>query len=100
LEAKWWESRTMSTTGIREKRQTTIPQEVCEAAGLRPGDEVEWRFEDGEIRGRKLVPQAEPRRIVAKLVRRGGELVFEAPPGITIEPEAIGRAVAEERASR
>lgn len=48
----------MSATAIREKRQITIPEDVSEAAGLRPGDQVEWRFEAGEIRGRKLVPEA------------------------------------------
>ena len=47
----------MSATTIREKRETTLPAEVCEAAGLSPGDQVDWRIEDGEIRGRKLVPQ-------------------------------------------
>jgi bifunctional DNA-binding transcriptional regulator/antitoxin component of YhaV-PrlF toxin-antitoxin module len=45
----------MSATTVREKRQTTLPLEVCEAAGLKPNDQVDWRFEDGEIRGRKLV---------------------------------------------
>jgi len=90
----------MKQTAILEKRQTTIPQEVCEAAGLEPGDKVEWRFEDGEIRGRKLGPAPEPKRIMARLVSRGGELVFEAPPGIKIEPEAIAQAVREERESR
>jgi bifunctional DNA-binding transcriptional regulator/antitoxin component of YhaV-PrlF toxin-antitoxin module len=45
----------MSATTIREQRQTTLPAEVCEAAGLSPGDQVDWRIEDGEIRGRKLV---------------------------------------------
>jgi len=87
-------------SAIREKRQTTIPQEVCEAAGLEPGDEVDWRFEDGEIRGRKLVPQSEPKRVMAKLVKRGGELVFELPPGVKLEPDAIAQAVREERDSR
>ena len=89
----------MSSTAIREKRQTTIPAKVSEAAGLKQGDHVEWRFEDGEIRGRKLVRQPEPRRIVARLVKRGKHLVFEAK-GVTIEPEAIGEAVRKERESR
>jgi bifunctional DNA-binding transcriptional regulator/antitoxin component of YhaV-PrlF toxin-antitoxin module len=44
----------MSTTAIGERQQTTLPADVSEAAGLKPGDHVEWRFEDGEIRGRKL----------------------------------------------
>jgi bifunctional DNA-binding transcriptional regulator/antitoxin component of YhaV-PrlF toxin-antitoxin module len=47
----------MSATIVRQKRQTTLPQDVCEAAGIKPNDQVEWRFEDGEIRGRKLVPK-------------------------------------------
>ena len=89
----------MSATTIREQRQATIPQEVCEAAGLQPGDEVEWRFEDGEIRGRKLIPQEEPRTIVAKLVRKGGALLADTS-GLTIDPEAIAKAVREERELR
>ena len=45
----------MSATIVREKRQTTLPADVVEAAGIRVNDQVDWRFEDGEIRGRKLV---------------------------------------------
>jgi bifunctional DNA-binding transcriptional regulator/antitoxin component of YhaV-PrlF toxin-antitoxin module len=89
----------MSATAIREKRQTTLPADVADAAGLRPGDQVDWRFEDGEVRGRKLEPQPGPRVVKARLVKRGGVKVFEAK-GVTIDPEAIGRAVAEERESR
>jgi hypothetical protein len=33
----------------------TLPESICEAAGLKPNDQVEWRVEAGEIRGRKLV---------------------------------------------
>jgi len=86
----------MSATAIREKRKTTLPQDVTEAAGLRPGDQVDWRFEEGEIRGRKLAPAKEPRRIVAKLVKRGGMLVLDTK-GLTIDPEDIARAIREER---
>ena len=89
----------MSATAVREKFQVTLPQDVREAAGLRVNDQVDWRFEDGEIRGRKLVPQSEPRRIVARLVRKGGRLIFEAK-GVNITPEAIAAAVREERDSR
>jgi len=53
-----WENCIMSATIIREKRQTTLPVEVCEAAGLSPGDKVDWRIEDGEIRGRKIEPES------------------------------------------
>ena len=35
-----------------------MPEEVVRAAGIKVDDQVDWRFEDGEIRGRKLVPEA------------------------------------------
>jgi hypothetical protein len=85
---------------MREKRQITLPAEVCQAAGLQVNDMVDWRFENGEIHGRKLIPATEPRRIVAKLVRKGKHLVFELPKGVRIDPDAIGKAVQEERESR
>ncbi len=47
----------MNTTVIDKKRRMTLPESVCRAIGLRPNDQVEWRVEAGEIRGRKLVPQ-------------------------------------------
>jgi bifunctional DNA-binding transcriptional regulator/antitoxin component of YhaV-PrlF toxin-antitoxin module len=47
----------MSATVVREKRQVTLPQEVVQAAGIEVDDQVDWRFEDGEIRGKKLVPE-------------------------------------------
>ena len=40
-------------------RQTTLPEDVATAAGLQVNDRVDWRFEDGEIRGRKLEPVAD-----------------------------------------
>ena len=33
----------------------TLPEEICKAVGLNPNDRVEWRVEEGEIRGRKLI---------------------------------------------
>jgi len=47
----------MSATVVREKRQVTLPQELVRAAGIEVDDQVDWRFEDGEIRGKKLVPE-------------------------------------------
>jgi bifunctional DNA-binding transcriptional regulator/antitoxin component of YhaV-PrlF toxin-antitoxin module len=44
----------MSATIVGARRQTTLPKEVCEAAGIRSSDRVDWRFQDGEIRGRKV----------------------------------------------
>jgi len=85
----------MSATAIGEKRQTTLPEDVSDAAGLEPGDQVDWRFEDGEIRGRKLAP-IETRTITAKLVVRDGHLVADTT-GLTIDPDDIAKAVREER---
>ena len=65
----------MSATIVREKRQTTLPADVVEAAGLKVNDQVDWRFEDGEIRGRKLVSEsAKPKPL--KLVRKHGRLML------------------------
>jgi antitoxin component of MazEF toxin-antitoxin module len=47
----------MSATIIDKKRRMTLPESVCEAVDLKPSDQVEWRVEAGEIRGRKLVAQ-------------------------------------------
>jgi bifunctional DNA-binding transcriptional regulator/antitoxin component of YhaV-PrlF toxin-antitoxin module len=89
----------MSATVVREKRQTTLPVEVCEPAGISPGDQIDWTFESGRICGRKLMPVKE-RRITAKLVRRGGKLVFEVPGGAERFAEAIPAAIDAERSDR
>ena len=44
----------MNATVVDEKRRTTLPAAVINAAGLKPQDQIEWRVEDGEIRGRKI----------------------------------------------
>jgi bifunctional DNA-binding transcriptional regulator/antitoxin component of YhaV-PrlF toxin-antitoxin module len=54
----------MSATIVRGKRQITVPADVCQAAGIRVGDQVDWCFKAGEIRGRKLVPVRERVRLV------------------------------------
>jgi len=64
----------MNATAIRPKRQVTLPSEVSEAAGLKPGDQVDWRFEGGEIRGRKL-KQTEP----VEMFPRGSLLKYFTP---------------------
>ena len=83
----------MSATAVRERGQATLPADILEAAGLKAGDQVDWRFEQGEIRGRKVA--AEP-RIMIKLVRKNGASVCETD-GFRIDPEDIARAVREER---
>jgi bifunctional DNA-binding transcriptional regulator/antitoxin component of YhaV-PrlF toxin-antitoxin module len=54
----------MSATVVKAKRQTTLPEDVCEAAGIKIRDQMDWRFEEGEIRGRKLVPVRKKVRLV------------------------------------
>ncbi len=47
----------MAKTRITTKGQVTIPKEVRERLGLRPGDELEFTEEDGVFRLRKrLLP--------------------------------------------
>jgi hypothetical protein len=55
---------------------------------------------DGTIKLVPVVPKPGPKRVVAKLVKRDGGLFFQVPTGYTLGPEAIGKAVAEERDSR
>ena len=47
----------MNATTLDKKRRMTLPESVCEAAGLKPNDQVEWRVEAGELRGRLLTAQ-------------------------------------------
>jgi bifunctional DNA-binding transcriptional regulator/antitoxin component of YhaV-PrlF toxin-antitoxin module len=42
------------STTVDEKRRTILPQAVFDAAGLKPNDQIDWRVENGEIRGRKV----------------------------------------------
>ncbi len=48
----------MAKTKITSKGQVTIPKEVRDRLGLRPGDELEFVEEDGVFRLRKLLPTA------------------------------------------
>ena len=47
----------MAKTRITAKGQVTIPKEVRERLGLRPGDELEFTEEDGVFRLRKRLPK-------------------------------------------
>jgi antitoxin component of MazEF toxin-antitoxin module len=47
----------MSATIIDKKHRMTLPESICAAVGLKPHDQVEWRVENGEIRGRKLAAE-------------------------------------------
>ncbi|MDO8531637.1 MAG: AbrB/MazE/SpoVT family DNA-binding domain-containing protein [Dehalococcoidia bacterium] len=48
----------MAMTRITTKGQVTIPKEVRERMGLRPGDKLEFMEEDGVFRLRKRLPPA------------------------------------------
>jgi len=82
----------MITTVAREKGQITLPQEIREAAALEIGDQVEWKVQEGEIRGRKLVVQPDRKRVYGKLVKRGDGLMLEIPQGFKLVPGAAGCA--------
>ena len=45
----------MNSTILDKKRRMTLPESVCDAVGLQPNDRIQWRVENGEIRGRKLI---------------------------------------------
>lgn len=85
----------VSATIVRDKRQTTLPAEVVEAAGIHVNDRVDWRFEDGEIRGRKLVPEA-----VEVLDLKDLDPKTLAPKKGTITSESILRAIRADRDGR
>ena len=34
---------------LRDRRQVTLPREVCEALGIKPGDRLELRVQDGAV---------------------------------------------------
>ena len=87
----------MSATAVRSRRQTTLPEDVCTAAGIRIHDQVEWRFEDGEIRGRKLVPARD-------LVRRVRPVKFKdlliVPGDVEVDLERMDDDLRQEREAR
>jgi bifunctional DNA-binding transcriptional regulator/antitoxin component of YhaV-PrlF toxin-antitoxin module len=61
----------VSATIVSEKNQTTLPDEIVEAAGIRPNDQVDWSFENGKIIGRKLAPEKEEKPGLTVVKRNG-----------------------------
>ena len=45
---------TLSVTKLDGNYRTTVPREVRKLLGLKPGDGVEWVFEDGKVIVRKV----------------------------------------------
>ena len=87
----------MSATVVRAKRQTTLPEDVCQAAGIQIRDQVDWRFEDGEIRGRRLLPARETARIV-RPVKFNGLLIL--PQHLAIDLDQMDEDLRQGREDR
>ena len=47
-----------------------------------------------------MVPKPEPKKLIGKLARQGNGFFLKLPKGYKLAPDAIERAVAEERQSR
>jgi len=84
----------MKTLTVDDRQRVRLPQ-------VKPGQVFAYEPDsDGSI---KLVPvmlKPGPKRVVAKMVKRDGGLFFQVPMGYKLHPEAIAKAVAEERESR
>jgi len=85
----------VSDTLIERKNRVTLPKDVIDAAGLAPGDRIAWRFEAGEIRGRKLIPEEHVPLVKARRVN--GEWVGA---NIRLDREAIVAAIRADRDRR
>jgi hypothetical protein len=88
----------MSTTIVRAKRQTTLPQDVCDAAGIRIWDRVDWRFKDGEIRGRKLKTSSGAQLRKVRPVKFKGMLIL--PQGLDVDFNRMNLDLKDEREAR
>lgn len=56
---------------ITSKGQVTIPQEIRDKAGLLPGTEVEFAFEDGKLCVSKSEKETRGRRVVERMRGKG-----------------------------
>lgn len=69
---------------VTSKLQVTIPKAVADRAGIRPGDELEWRVEDDGIR----------------VVRTGGRRPLSVAERLAIFDDATRRQVFRDKAWR
>jgi hypothetical protein len=83
----------MKTLTVDDRQRVILPQ-------VKPGQVAYEPDSDGSIKLVPVIAKRSPRRILARLVERDGGMFFEVPKGYKLDPEAIGRAVAEERESR
>jgi len=84
----------MKTLTVDDRQRIRLPK-------AKPGQVFAYEpNSDGTIKLVPVVAKTAPRRLIAKLVKRGDGLFFEVPSGYKLGPDAIGKAVAEERESR
>ena len=88
-----WEFPHMKTLTVDDRQRVRLPQ-------ARAGQVFAYEpNSDGTIKLVPVIPKPGPRRIVAKMVKWKEGLFFQVPTGYTLDPEAIGKAVGEERES-
>ena len=84
----------MKTLTVDDRQRVRLPQ-------TKPGQVFAYESDsNGSIKLVPVVAKPGPKRVVAKLSKQGGGLLFQVPKGYRLEPEAIAKAVAEERESR
>ena len=84
----------MKTLTVDDRQRVRLPT-------AKPGQVFAYEpNSDGTIKLVPMIPKPGSKRVVAKLVKQSGELFFQLPKGYTLDPDAIGNAVAEERDSR
>jgi hypothetical protein len=92
--ARQWEFPRMKTLTVDDRQRVRLPQ-------VKPGQVYAYEPDaNGTIKLVPVITKPGAKRVVARLVKRGGGMFFEVPKGYKLDPEAIGRAVAEERESR
>jgi hypothetical protein len=84
----------MKTLTVDDRQRVRLPK-------VQPGQVFAYEPDsDGSIKLVPVVTKRSPKRLLAKLVKRDGGMFFDVPKGYRLDPEAIGKAVAEERESR
>lgn len=83
----------MSAAVVGEGGKTVLPKEICDAAGIAIWDQVDWRFQDGEIRGRKLKDSNSPKFV--RPVPFNDLLIL--PTDLEIDLEQLDKDIAADR---
>ncbi len=84
----------MVTATVDDRKRIRLPH-------AKPGQVFAYEpSPDGSIKLIPVIPKPEPPTVRGKLVKKGDAWVFELPKGYTLDPDAIARAVREERDSR